>query len=121
MLCFNCDKLGAHRTRDCDKPMAECDICGPKAGHLPKHCLIKSSKPAPSSWPTDRKEGLSKQRQAFKAGGAPAVAALGAICGATVNYCTDCDPPEPPRDEAFWDLLRNGYDGGTTSAGAASS
>jgi hypothetical protein len=101
MICFNCDKKGVHPTRECDQPAADCDLCGPAANHLPKHCLIKSNRPPPAYWSDDRKARLDKQRAAFKSGGAAAVAAL---VGSSSNACLPCDDAD--TDEAFWEMIR---------------
>ena len=43
----------------------DCDICGPKAGHMAKHCLVKNGKEIPSSLPKNLREKIAREREAY--------------------------------------------------------
>ena len=63
-FCFNCDTVG-HTFRECSAEKLDCDICGPKAGHMAKHCLVKNGKEIPSSLPKNLREKIAREREAY--------------------------------------------------------
>ena len=66
LTCFNCGVPG-HRGVECDKAKADCDICGAAAGHLPRFCLARNSKPYPEHWSAEKKAWMDNQRKIVKA------------------------------------------------------
>ena len=63
--CHNCGALGKHRTRDCPKPKAACEICGPAAGHLPSSCWVKNGKPLPENMKPEFKASIEAKRAQY--------------------------------------------------------
>ena len=62
--CINCN--GQHKTAKCDRPKADCDACGPKAGHLREHCLvINKHKTIPDYVAAPRRAFYEHQRKLY--------------------------------------------------------
>jgi hypothetical protein len=67
LFCWNCDKQVNHLNKKCDQPPAGCDICGPKAWHMSKHCWVKNDKPLPQYWDEEKKKNTLQKRAEYKA------------------------------------------------------
>jgi hypothetical protein len=94
-MCFNCDQKVYHSTKDCDKPKANCDTCGPAAGHLSKHCLVRSDKPIPSTLPEHIQASIQAKRDA-----------LHAKSNNAANVANACIPIDDEMDEnEFFKLI----------------
>ena len=65
ILCFNCDQRG-HPVSECKQTKVDCDICGPKAGHLPHHCLAKNGKDMPVNFSAAQREKILRLRAEFE-------------------------------------------------------
>ena len=63
-FCFNCDSVG-HTSRECTSEKLDCDICGLKAGHMAKHCLVKNGKEIPSTLPAHLREKILRDREEY--------------------------------------------------------
>jgi hypothetical protein len=98
-MCYNCDVRAQHRTKDCDKPKADCDTCGPEAGHLSKHCLVNSNKPIPLTMPEHVREKIRQDRQQLKQ--------KQALQGNIANMCASVD--DGNDDENFWKIIEQGH------------
>mmetsp|Transcript_18691 Transcript_18691/g.28143 ORF Transcript_18691/g.28143 Transcript_18691/m.28143 type:complete len:167 (+) Transcript_18691:265-765(+) len=91
-VCFNCDSH-THYFKDCNQAKADCDVCGPSAGHLAKHCLVKSDRPFPASLPKATLEklcqgtwGLRRRRTDQRPGCASAAPPSVVLCA--VRLCS---------------------------------
>ena len=94
--CINCDGDG-HYKSDCKKAPADCDVCGPGIGHLPKHCLVQCQRDIPASIPEAAKEKILQKRKEFFAAKEKA--------GNSEMACAACDDNDDPDDEFMMEFI----------------
>ena len=74
--CYNCGLIG-HDNYACEKPKADCDICGAGAGHINAFCLAQTKRDIPASInEASRKKILANRARFFAAKGEAAAATL---------------------------------------------
>eukprot|EP00966_Prymnesium_polylepis_P330905 7386501-Prymnesium_polylepis.1 len=62
--CYNCGVSG-HDIRACDKPKADCDVCGPGIGHTNEFCLAQCRRDIPASISEPVKQKILARRAQF--------------------------------------------------------
>ena len=93
-FCFNCDTPG-HNIKTCKEPKLDCDLCGPGAGHMAKHCLAKNNKEIPPSFSTAHRAAIERNRIKFQE-------MVKAGTAAAISVCIKC-PPAAPEYPKEWD------------------